>query len=236
MTIFLQYFKQRIQDCKTQDWHNEINASPRCDTYKLFKSLLTPEKYLTIDVPFKSRRAYARFRCSNHKLNIELGRHFNVQRENRTCLFCLTRFDVHVLENEFHAFFECPQYTDIRTSYLYNWYNGQRNETSFNILMSSTDITVIKQLTFYVTKLMNVIGNINLPWLQTFCFCYILCCIILCILLKHKCKITMYTRWHLSLYNVIVNECCILGRRPLLTCYLINLEILKIVLANDMAF
>ena len=43
---FILSFKQRLIDCKRQNWFENVNISARCDTYKHFKSLLTPEKYL----------------------------------------------------------------------------------------------------------------------------------------------------------------------------------------------
>jgi hypothetical protein len=55
-------FKQRIIDCKTQNWMEEIQNSPRCDTYKFFKSMLSPEKYLSLDMPFYVKRTLSRFR------------------------------------------------------------------------------------------------------------------------------------------------------------------------------
>ena len=45
-----------------------ITVSSRCDTYKEFKALLNVEKYLCIDIPFFLRKAFARFRCSSHKI------------------------------------------------------------------------------------------------------------------------------------------------------------------------
>ena len=54
---FLSIFKQRVIDCKTQDRHNDIHESSRCDTFKQFKSLLEPENYLMLDISFKQRKA-----------------------------------------------------------------------------------------------------------------------------------------------------------------------------------
>ena len=159
INMFIYTFKQRVTDCMTQNWHSDIDTSSRCDTYKHFKSLLTPEKYLSIDLPFKIRRALARFRCSNHKLNIELGRHYNVQRDDRICLHCFTHLNVQVIENECHAFFECPQYEGIRTNYLLNWYSGQICQISFNHLMNHDDTFTVKQVAYFISQIMTAIEN-----------------------------------------------------------------------------
>ena len=59
------------------------------------------------------RSIITRWRLSNHRLQIEIGRYQRpfVQRENRVCLTC------NVLEDERHAIFVCPRFTRIRLKY-----------------------------------------------------------------------------------------------------------------------
>ena len=76
--ILLSCFKQRVKDCVTQNWQ--------------------PEKYLNMDLHFQLRKALARFRCSIHKLNVEFGRHHNINREDRICLYCLLTKDIILLK------------------------------------------------------------------------------------------------------------------------------------------
>ena len=54
-----------------------------------------------------------RWRLSNHRLNIEVGRYAvpKTQRANRVCSLC------HVLEDEEHVVFTCPRYQDTRSKY-----------------------------------------------------------------------------------------------------------------------
>ena len=72
INMFVSPCKQRLNDCLTQNWSDNLSSSSRCDTYCTFKSLLNIEKYLSIDIHFYFRKSFARFRCSSHKLNIEL--------------------------------------------------------------------------------------------------------------------------------------------------------------------
>ena len=104
VNLFLTIFKQRIIDCMLQNWSEKVNDSPRCDTYKHFKSLLEPEKYLSTELPFCFRKALAKFRCSNHKFAIELGRHEGIIRENRICLYCQIQVNRNVIEMNFMYF------------------------------------------------------------------------------------------------------------------------------------
>ena len=50
-----------------------------------------------------------RFRCSNHWLNIELGRHLNVPRDDRSCRFC----NKPNIGEEYHAF-QCVAFLDLQ--------------------------------------------------------------------------------------------------------------------------
>ena len=52
INMFVSSFKQRLKDCLTQNWSDNLSSSSRCDTYCTFKSLLNIEKYLSIDIPF----------------------------------------------------------------------------------------------------------------------------------------------------------------------------------------
>ena len=91
--LFITQFKVRLIDCMTQKWHSNIIESTRRDTYREFKPQLNIETYLCIDMPFYLRKAFARFRCSSHKLNIELGRHRGIARADRICLQCFNQLN-----------------------------------------------------------------------------------------------------------------------------------------------
>ncbi len=100
-------FQQRLSDSLAQDWSSDIANSSRCDQYQYFKTLLNVERYLTCHLPFYLRKAISKFRCSNHCLMIEVGRHLGLERNLRFCQFCIMHEGLEVLENEMHAFFEC---------------------------------------------------------------------------------------------------------------------------------
>ena len=54
----------------------------------------------------------ARFRCSNHKLAIEEGRHNAINLANRLCKFC-DSIQVCVKEDEFHFLLICPLFNEL---------------------------------------------------------------------------------------------------------------------------
>lgn len=111
--VFLNTFTQRIKDISLQNWRDSINSSPKADNYKFFKMHLDVERYLFMDLNYTCRKTLANFRCSGHNLQIERGRHLNIECEYRFCPACLDR-NVYVIEDIFHFFMVCPLYTDLR--------------------------------------------------------------------------------------------------------------------------
>ena len=71
------------------------------------------EPYLQTITDFHLRKIVTKFRCSDHRLEIEIGRHNNIPRENRMCKVCSTD-----IENEMHFLCICPKYKALRTQYL----------------------------------------------------------------------------------------------------------------------
>ena len=65
-------------------WNNGIKLR----TYKMFKSKFAMEDYLINLHDFESRKIIAKFRCSDHTLMIETGRHKKIDPEERMCKMC----------------------------------------------------------------------------------------------------------------------------------------------------
>ena len=87
-----------------------INISTTLTIYREFKQSITTSPYLLIMHSRKLRNANSKLRLSSHNLCIETGRHRNIDRENRTCVFC----DLNDLEDEYHFTLVCPVYINIR--------------------------------------------------------------------------------------------------------------------------
>ena len=102
---------------RLRQWHNAIidSQGSKLRSYKLFKDSFTREPYLKILNCFQLRKVVAKFRCSDHRLEIEMGRHKKIKVEERICQLC--KCDV---ETETHFLQECPVYANLRTKYLGN--------------------------------------------------------------------------------------------------------------------
>ena len=114
---FLNIFTRRLKDIYLQNWHSQINDSPKALHYKHLKSQLDVEKYLSIDISYICRKNLGKFQCLSHNQAIEKGSHTNVEREYRLCQFCLQR-NVYVVEDEFYFFMLCPMYDTLRNMYF----------------------------------------------------------------------------------------------------------------------
>ena len=79
-------------------------------TYRVFKEFYNTETYIALPMPLKHRQALALFRCGIAHLCIETGRYGTnrIPVNERTCYFC----DGSVVENEYHALFNCDLYKD----------------------------------------------------------------------------------------------------------------------------
>ena len=88
-SVTLTDLKDDLQGHYLQWWLQQFsdpNAHPKLCTFRLFKKSIAPSAYLN-EGPSYFRPAALHFRCSNHKLDIELGRHNGVPSSDRKCRF-----------------------------------------------------------------------------------------------------------------------------------------------------
>jgi hypothetical protein len=78
-----------------------------------FKGELKFENYLDI-LEDKDKFTLCRFRTTNHRLPVEVGRWKNIIRENRFCHLCSRR----ELADEYHYIFECTEFINERKLYF----------------------------------------------------------------------------------------------------------------------
>ena len=100
-------FFKRIVDIFYQNSFAEINReNSKLRTYKLLKTSIKQEPYITEIKNVNDRIAFSKFRLSNHTLMIEKGRHLNINKESRFCKFCPRS-----IEDEIHFLTGCKTYS-----------------------------------------------------------------------------------------------------------------------------
>ena len=105
---------------KLTDQNTRIGASNKLRFYKLFKTSFHKEPYLNHIKDFKLRKTLTKFRCSDHILEIKVGRQKNLMFEERICKLCNSG----EVETELHFLGQCPAYTQLRSHYFgdaMNW-------------------------------------------------------------------------------------------------------------------
>ena len=105
---------------------NRLDNSSKCLLYKNFKEDISLERQI-INLPESLVYTMIKFRCSNHKLPIEQGRKFGIERENRICNKC----DLNSVGDEFHLIFECPAVSEDRDKF--NPLNLRQVKSSYNL-------------------------------------------------------------------------------------------------------
>ena len=137
-------FYQRVVDIFHQNAFSEINnENSKLRTYKLFKTSIKQEPYLTEIKNVKDRILFSKFRLSNHKLMIEKGRHLNISKELRLCPFCSDS-----IEDEIHFLIRCKTYSNHRKKLFDNIQNkvgevgfaGMNDETKFIFIMNNISV------------------------------------------------------------------------------------------------
>ena len=149
--MFLSSFKRRLIDCNIQKWNEGLNNTSKAETYKSFKTLLEPEKYLSLNLPFVMKSMLARFRTSTHDLMIEKGRHIGLDRYLRHCPLCKRR-NILIVENEFHFLIECAEYEELRQEIFGHSFFRRRNIHVFNWVMSNNDPRIIAKLSKFIYR------------------------------------------------------------------------------------
>ena len=87
-------------------WKSRIQQSTKADTYRLFKDNMKFEQYL-LHKNRKERVSMTKLRCSDHKLQVELGRWKRppIPRPDRKCPMCPEK-----MEDEIHFMTDCRLY------------------------------------------------------------------------------------------------------------------------------
>ena len=143
--LFICQFVQRLKDQYMQQWVDVCNSTSKLDSYCLYKTSFTYEKYLDVLDVKKFRYSFASFRTSSHKLMIEKGRHLGIHRDRRYCFNCLE-----AIESEYHFLLVCPLYVQLRETYIPKKFYEVPTVNKFNILMASTNEAMIKRVATYI--------------------------------------------------------------------------------------
>ena len=138
--------KSRLEMQFVQKWNSDVQASPKCINYRIFKTNFKIEPYITELQP-RSFITLSRFRTTNNRLPVERGRWENVDRSQRFCNLCTGN----MLGDEFHYLLECKYFIEERKKYLPKFYLRHVNTLKFQKLMSTENLKLLKQLSRFIS-------------------------------------------------------------------------------------
>ena len=151
LDVFKSLVKSRLQDHFMQSWFSSIENSPKCLVYKMYKHTFQFEYYLDC-LPRNLALSLLRFRIMNHKLPIEKGRFFNIERNRRICHFC----NHNRIGDEFHYLFECTHFLNLRKKYIKQYYFQNPNSLKISQLMNCNSDKELTNLALFCKILLKI--------------------------------------------------------------------------------
>lgn len=141
--------KSKLIDNYKQEWLEAVFNSPKCLNYRIFKSEIVLEQYFNL-LPYDLASALCHFRTLNHKLPVEHGRFWGVERDDRICELC----SANRLGDEFHYLFECSYFVDQQKVYLPKDLLRCPNALSFEKLMNTKDLPALFKLSKFCKEIL----------------------------------------------------------------------------------
>ena len=108
--------KDRLRTYYEKIWKDMLVKTNKSLVYRKHKTEFKMESYLTQGTNRSHIRALTKLRLSDHKLEIESGRHIRpkINRENRTCKLCSRPNKQAPIEDEVHFITRCDNFIQIK--------------------------------------------------------------------------------------------------------------------------
>ena len=153
---FLNMFKERLIDCRWQNWEEHIQESQRFNEYKQFNSIHCVQTYLHENLNRQFRFVMAKFRFGVSDINVHYYRHRHHVEGDRLCPLCkMSR------EDEVHFVLCCTFYENIRRELIVGKYVRNPNLFKLNILMASRSTVTVRKLAISLYKAFKLREIIN---------------------------------------------------------------------------
>ena len=104
-------------------------------------------------LPTYNCKILIRFLTRNHRMPIETGRWKSIPINERKCPHC------NDIGDEYHYLIKCPQFQDLRKTYIKSYFYIRPNMIKFTQLLSSENIPELKLLSYFVVKIMKALNT-----------------------------------------------------------------------------
>ena len=147
INVFLKAVHQRLVDCRWQTWHDHIQNSERFSFYRNFKTTVSCEPYLALDVDRHLKCCMAKFRFGVSDIFVHTNRFQSTGPQMSLCPFCENE-----LEDETHFVLSCPAYNDLRKDLISPKYYNNPCRFRLFILLCRKDHVTLKNVCIFLYK------------------------------------------------------------------------------------
>lgn len=145
---FISVLRERMIDCRWQNWESHMRESDRFDSYCGFNGFSHETKlYLKIPLNRHIKNIVVKFRFGISDLFVHSCRYKNVVNINLVCPLCRQ-----ATENEVHFLLCCPSLIDLREKLIPKKYFRNPNLCRMNLLLASNNEETVRNLALYMYK------------------------------------------------------------------------------------
>jgi hypothetical protein len=142
---FCKCLKQRVIDCRWQDWHDHIESSERFAMYRLFKTSSEREPYIAMDINRYIKSSFTRFRFGVSDIACHCFRYHGRGENDFVCRLCNT-----AREDELHFLLCCPVLCDLRAEFIQPKYYKDPCGFRLTLLLSNKHLPTLRNLAKYI--------------------------------------------------------------------------------------
>ena len=144
---FIRTLRERLIDCRWQEWTTHIQDSSRFNFYKQFSLMHNVPTYLAMNMNRQLKHSMTCFRFGISDL---FKHYFWSRRHNATDLICpLCKTEE---ENEVHFVLCCPVLDNLRSQFIPGKYYRNPSQFKLCLLIASRNETTVKQFALFLYK------------------------------------------------------------------------------------
>jgi hypothetical protein len=155
-TSFLKCFKQRLIDCRWQEWNAHINNSDRFALYRTFKLQNTIEPYLFVEMNRFVINALTKFRCGVSPIIVHAKRFKRLTESEAACRLCKSE-----VENEVHIVLCCPMLLDLRKEFIPVKHYMHPSAFRLALLIATKNKSTLKNVAMFLYFSFKRLNNTN---------------------------------------------------------------------------
>ena len=145
---FIRAFRERLIDCRWQDWEDHVQTSDRFSMYRSFNSISHCTKtYITMNMDRHLKRIMTKFRFGVSELSVHYYRYRSHVEKDLKCPLC-----GEAKEDEVHFVLCCPMLDDIRKQFIPPKCCKHPCLFRLSLLLASTNQEIVRKLSIFLYK------------------------------------------------------------------------------------